>query len=225
MLPTTHTLGDTELLKLESTVSTPSESSASTAGVEAVSKKQVFCQAHLLRWDGRSGPPMANKPCKGHRVRLTGLLIVDTLTSNGVVATNENQNLEAGLCSKHRQIYAGRTAELKCQTTDCFGLGILLEHRGKRYLECQQHLQDRLDGKDLTTADNILDKRRESRQLSVSTSRSSLGADSSSSRDHPAHKGVAFKVGIDVGVVGREDDLSSSSGEDMPLWIVPWKMI
>ena len=214
--PTTHDLGDTELRRLESTVSTPSDSSTSTSGVETASRKQVFCQAHLLRWDGRSGPTMANKPCKGHRVRLTGLLSVDTLTSNGVVATNENQNLEAGLCSRHRQIYAGRTAELKCQTTGCFGLGILLEHRGKRYLECQQHLQNRLDGKDLAVPDNILDKRRENRQLSVSTSRSSLEADSTSSRDHPAHKGVAFKDGLDVGVVGREDDFSSSSGEEMP---------
>ena len=71
------------------------------------------------------------KPRKGHRVRNTGLLSVDTLTQGGTVMANEKQNIEAAFRSRHRQIYAGRTAELKCQTAECFGIGILLGHRGK----------------------------------------------------------------------------------------------
>ena len=133
----------------ETSVSTPSGSLASDASVEKQAKKQVFCQAHLVRWDGRTGQLMSGKLRMGHRVPATGLLSVDTLTREGIVLTNENQNIEAALCSRHRQIYADRTDEMKCQNANCFGIGILLEHRGRKYLECQHHFHRRLDGKEM----------------------------------------------------------------------------
>ena len=202
--------------QVETTVSTPSGSYTSDTSREGPSKKQVFCQSHLVRWDGRNGQLMDTKPCKGRRVRSTGLLALDTLTQNGIVLANGDQNLEDVMCSRHRQIYAGRVAEIKCRNANCFGIGILLEHRWKRYLECQQHLQKRLDGKETPGPDNVLDKRREHKQISVSAARSPLGADSGTSRGRPAHKGVEFKDGDDIGQSGRGGEYSSSSGEEMP---------
>ena len=116
---------------MESTVSTPSESSMIGTSGERTSDTRVCCQSHLTRWNGRDGPSMADTPCKGKRVRSTGFLAVDTLTQNGCLLANDSHSMGDGLLSRHRQVYSGGMAEIKCRNDGCLGAGIPLANRGR----------------------------------------------------------------------------------------------
>ena len=90
------------------------------------------------------------------------LLNMDCLLQGGVRAVSTDGPVLIILRKHHREAYAGRTVERKCQTKGCWGQGILLKHRGQKFLECRIHLQSRLDQFG-PPAHGILEKRRDSR--------------------------------------------------------------
>ena len=79
------------------------------------------------------------------------------------------------------------------------------------------HIQKRLGGYGMPGSYNVLDRRRPSRQLSVSTSRSSINAESFTPKSHPEHNGVAFKDREHLGQDEPSEAASASpSDQTMP---------
>lgn len=87
----------------DSTVSTPSESPHRRTRKDTASKDRVFCQAHLIRRNGRDGPMMECKARKGVRVKPMIFMAADTLTKNGLILTSDTHILEACVRGRHRE--------------------------------------------------------------------------------------------------------------------------
>ena len=110
------------------------------------------------------------------------------------------------MCKPHREVYGNRTVELKRQTKGCWDEWILLEHRGKKFLECRTHLQVRLD-KFEPPVHGALGKHRDSRVRGRDSSVDTK--DSQSSSRIPVSKDVSFKA-------DDSSDCSDVSSVSMP---------
>ena len=117
------------------------------------------CQAHLIRMDRFDGTALPNKPCQGEKNKMAHLLNADWFSQHGTRVLTHDGPVSVYLCSKRRLYYDGRLAEFKCQYKCCFDLGILMEFRGMKILECPVHLQMRLDQSPAQVADDLLSMR------------------------------------------------------------------
>ena len=108
------------------------------------SPSKRVCQAHLVHFDRNDGPALCLSACNQRQIKDVPMFNVDLLLQHGIKKCDTSGPVMVDLCKGHREAYLGRTVELKCQTRGCWEIGILMEHRGSKFLECRVRLQIRL---------------------------------------------------------------------------------
>ena len=94
-----------------------------------VAEKGV-CRAHLLCMARSDGASISPKPCMGRRVKPEAVLTMDWFFQHGKRVVASDGPVMTWLCGKHREYYAGRKAEYRCQIADSLYTGILMEFTG-----------------------------------------------------------------------------------------------
>ena len=187
-----------------SDVSSADSAICSLGGCVVTSRR--VCQARLLHYDNVTATAVALKPSLLKHVVTIPMLNRDCLLRNGARSVGVGGPVLINLRKHRRESYAVRTIERKCQTKGCRGEGILLEHRGKKFLERRIHLQVRL-GQFEPPAHGPLEQRRDSRVR---------GRDSSVDTNFP-HVSAKPAVSKDVSFEdGRDSSCSNASTVSMP---------
>ena len=147
-----------------------------------------------------------DRPRQGKRIELRQMLLRDTLFQIGVdVMPAQSAPVETCLRGKHRELYYAHRDALKCQSRDCFGMGIDLALKDGPVFQCRDHLQARLLSQSVAPSDSL--SRRSSSRTSV---RSMCGGSSLNAPKTDAYRPSSSHT------AQEPIDSSSSSGLSIP---------